>query len=61
MLPACPRLPCCRSCYPPASWPSCRCGPAWAWWVKPDALTVLAGTVMLLIAVMVPRSWWSTG
>lgn len=33
-------------------------GPAWAWWVNPVALAALAGTVPLLIALMLPRAWW---
>jgi hypothetical protein len=33
-------------------------GPAWAWWSNPAALTVLAGTVVCLVAVLVPRGWW---
>lgn len=33
-------------------------GPAWAWWVNPVALAVLAGTVPLLVALMLPPTWW---
>ena len=33
-------------------------GPAWAWWVNPAALMVLAVTVPLAVAVALPREWW---
>ena len=33
-------------------------GPAWAWWVNPAALMVLAVTLPLLAVISVPRAWW---
>lgn len=33
-------------------------GPSYAWWRVPAALAALAGTVVVLVAIMVPRGWW---